>query len=162
MTLPYDFGFNSFDDARLESPKRPYFRMRLRFRRRLLFWLGLSPLPFLLLFLLQRLLLFGVLLQQLLGLLLMLLLELLFFGGVGLLLCCLCVFLLLLLLDCLAFLQLLRAELLLLLLVLSVELGVRGRWDSGSRWRWSLAGMYGRCGWPIGRLRRVMSSGRLI
>ena len=116
----------------------------LRLLRRLLFWLGLSPLPFLLLFLLQPLLLFGVFLQQLLSLLLMLLLELLFFGGIGLLLCCLCVFLLLLLLDCLAFLQLLRVELILFLLVLSVQLGVRGRWDSGSRWRRTCLGSRGR------------------
>jgi hypothetical protein len=133
----------------------------LRLRRRLLFCLGLT-LPFLLLFLLQRLLLFGVLLQQLLGLLLMLLLDLLFFGGIGPLLRYLCVFLLLLLLDCLAFLQLLRAELILFLLVPSVQLGVRGRWDSGSRWRRSLARMCDRCRWPIGWLRRVMRIGRLV
>ena len=93
-------------------------------------------------FFLQSFLFVSVFLLQLLGLLLMLLLNLLFFGRIGLLLGEPCVILLLLLLDSLAILFLLCAELILLLLVLPVQLGVRGglnNWTRGSR---SLAGMH--------------------
>jgi hypothetical protein len=115
--------------------------LRLGRRRRiLLFWLG-RRLAFLLLFLLQRFLLAGVFLQELLGLLLMLLLNLLFFGGIRLLLRDLGVFLLLLLLDCLAFLNLFGVKLILLLLVLRIQLGVRGWRNNGARRRWNLVGM---------------------
>src|ERR1700693_2657653 len=69
-----------------------------------------------------------------LRLLLMLLLHLLFLGRIRLLLREFRVFLLLLLLDSLSFLFLLRAELILLLLVLPVQLGVRGGLNSGP-WR---------------------------
>jgi hypothetical protein len=87
-------------------------------------------LAFLLLFLLQQLLLFRVFLLQLLRLLLMLLLYLLFLGLIRLLRK-FRVFLLMLLLNSLPFLLLLRAELILLLLVLPVQLGVRGGLNSG-------------------------------
>jgi len=91
-------------------------------------------LAFLLLFLLQQFLLFRVFLLQLLRLLLMLLLYLLFFSLIRLLLREFRVFLLLLLLDSLPFLFLLRAELILLLLVLPFQLGVRGGLNNGP-WR---------------------------
>jgi hypothetical protein len=83
-------------------------------------------LPFLLLFVRQKLLLFRVFLKQLLRLLLMLLLNELLFGRIRLLLREFRVLLLLLLLDSLAILLLLQMELILLLLVLSVQLGIRG------------------------------------
>ena len=91
-------------------------------------------LAFLLLFLLQQFLLFRVFLLQLLRLLLMLLLYLLFFSLIRLLRRDFRVFLLLLLLDSLPFLFLLRTELILLLLVLPVQLGVRGGLYNGP-WR---------------------------
>jgi hypothetical protein len=107
------------------------------------------------LFLLQCFLLFGVFLQQLLGLLLMLLLDLLFFGGIRLLLRELGVFLLLLLLDGLAFLQLLAVELVLLLLVLGVQWGVRRRWNNRPRRRRDLIRMH------CSRISRSIARGRL-
>jgi hypothetical protein len=64
----------------------------------------------------------------------MLLLHLLFLGRIRLLLREFRVFLLLLLLDSLPFLYLLRAELILLLLVLPVQLGIRGGLNDGP-WR---------------------------
>lgn len=94
-----------------------------RGRRILFFWLFLF-LAFLLLFILQCFLRLRLFLQELLGLLLMLLLDLLFFGSIRLLLRDFRVLLLLLLLDGLALLQLLRAELFLLLLLLGVQFGV--------------------------------------
>jgi hypothetical protein len=51
------------------------------------------------------------------------------------------VFLLLLLLDCLAFLELLGVKLILFLLVLGVQLGVRRRWNDGPWRRRGLVGM---------------------
>jgi hypothetical protein len=69
---------------------------------------------------LQRFLLVSVFLLQLQRLLLLLLLNLLFFGRIRLWRCGLCAILLLLLLDSLPILFLLRAELILLLLVLPV------------------------------------------
>ena len=106
-------------------------------------------------FLLQCFLLFGVFLQKLLGLLLMLLLDLLFFGRIRLLLREFGVFLLLLLLDRLAFLQLPGVELILLLLVLGVQLGVRRRWNNRPRRRGDLVGM------DCGRISRSIARGRL-
>jgi hypothetical protein len=91
-------------------------------------------LAFLLLFLLQLFLLFHVFLLQLLRLLLMLLLQLLLSTLIRLLLRDSRVFLLLLLLHSLPFLFLLCAELILLLLVLPVQLGIRGGLNSGP-WR---------------------------
>jgi hypothetical protein len=91
-------------------------------------------LAFLLLFLLQLFLLFHVFLLQLLRMLLMLLLQLLLSTLIRLLLRDSRVFLLLLLLDSLPFLFLLCAELILLLLVLPVQLGIRGGLNSGP-WR---------------------------
>jgi len=91
-------------------------------------------LPFLFLFVRQRFLLVGVFLKQLLRLLLMLLFDKLFFGGIGWLLREFRVFLLLLLLDAQTVQLLLCAELILLLLVLAVQFGVRGGWNHGP-WR---------------------------
>ena len=83
-------------------------------------------LPFLLLFIRQRLLLIRVFLLQLLRLRLMLLLDCLFFSRIRLLLRQFRVILLLLLLDSLPVLLLLCAELILLLLVLPIQLRIRG------------------------------------
>ena len=91
-------------------------------------------LPLLLLFLRQQFLRFRLFLLQLLRLLLMLLLDQLFFSRVRLLLRESRVFLVLHLLDSLPVLLLLRAELILLLLVLPVQLGIRGGLNSGP-WR---------------------------
>jgi hypothetical protein len=98
-------------------------------------------LAFLFLFVCQRFLLVGVFLKQLLRLLLMLLFDKLFFGGIGRLLREFRVFLLLLLLNSLPVLLLLHAELILLLLVLSVQLGIRGGRNDEPRWSRNLVRM---------------------
>jgi hypothetical protein len=94
-----------------------------------------------------------VFLQQLLRLLLMLLLDELFFGRVCLLLCKSGVFLVLLLLDSLSVLLLFCAKLIQLLLVLSVEISIRGGWKNEARWSRSFVRMdCRRRNWAIGLL----------
>ena len=94
--------------------------------------LGLiQPFPFL--FLRQQLLLFRVFLLQLLRLQLMLLLDLLFLRLIRLLLPQVCVLLILLLLNFLLFLYLFGAELILLLLMPSIQLCICGRLNNGPR-----------------------------
>jgi len=118
-------------------------------------------LAFLPLFLLQPFLLFRVLLLQMLRLLLMLLLHLVFLGRIGLLLREFRVFLLLLLLDSLPSLYLLRAELILLLLVLPVQLGVRGGLNDGPWRSRNLVRMDGRGRSRAVRLRRLSRVARV-
>jgi hypothetical protein len=114
--------------------KNPSARLRLLLRGRIAFGgLGLV-LPFLLLFLSQQFLLIRVFLLQLLRLFLMLLLDSLFVGGIRLLLRNFRVFLVLLLLDSLPVLLLFCTKLILLLLVLSVEIGIRSGWKNEA-WR---------------------------
>ena len=110
-------------------------------RRSVGLWRLGRVLPFLFLFVRQKLLLIRVFLQQLLRLLLMLLLDQLFFSRIRLLLREFGVFLLLQLLDSLPFLLLLRAELILLLLVLPVQLGIRGGLNNETWRSWSLVRM---------------------
>ena len=108
-------------------------------------------LALLLLFVLELFLLLCVLLLQLLRLPLMLLLHLLFFGRISLLLGELGVFLLLLLLNFLSILLLVRVKLILFLLVLPVQLGVRRRLHNRPSGSWNLVWM--NCCWgnrPIG------------
>ena len=120
-------------------------------------------LAFLLLFLLQRFLFFRLFLLQLLSLVLMLLLNLLFSCRRRLLLRRFRVLLFLLLLDFLPVLALFRAELILLLLLLPVQLRVRGRLNCGPRRSRILIRIDGlRSGGPIGlrRLRRIVRAYR--
>ena len=96
-----------------------------------------------------------------LRLLLMLLLHLVFLGRIGLLLREFRVFLLLLPLDSLPFLYLLRAELILLLLVLPVQLGVRGGLNDGPWRSRNLVRMDGRGRSRPVRLRRLSRVARV-